>query len=679
MLKRLTSSIKPDVPKDSVPDAHDKDAAMYQQAKERSSHKPKEHKVIASTVGSSLDPVVASLKAVSATEQGKAFWDTMIAGVPVVLKTLEVFSKAHSFLAIAFVPFKCIFDQETQRRDNHKKRKFLFTKIVDIMIVLLEVKCLEKDDTRMTPDGEETITSRLTHICETMKADIEDCYETLNDQENRWVLVQFAKASSHSKDLADFAGRFTNNREELTFALHLRTAITVEEINTNVNLLRVPTTKEEEMQENMASKFSALDDLREDLQDTLKALTFFKGAHTQVTEEIMSQVWKLQGWDKTVTTSKLVLGIGHYLVEQAKRSRSSKCTSFKPAFLFSNKEMVDYMDNKRLYAVQQALDPDLCGSVSIDEVNEFTRRRPEKWRVASLCDQVQYCLEIEELFGQLLDLTTQVRAENLKCLSDYIETTRPQVSALTSAIERFECAGLENHFDDYIKAQEVELMERLDGIQFRIDSTETVSQVLDGTRIEEAIFILLALLLRRRVAKMHLGLQKQLNSNELRDDAAAIVNIVNVVEGRYVALQEQIQLSQQVSDLKFIEWLQEQVQLSQQVSDLKFIEWLSFGLFKSYLTRNVPAKPTTNDISRSPRPQVPTSGADTQLWYSFLLIDKDGSGQISASELQHALRNANWSPFHRSTVMVLMTLFDNDQHGTIDFYEFAGLWKFIED
>jgi hypothetical protein len=36
----------------------------------------------------------------------------------------------------------------------------------------------------------------------------------------------------------------------------------------------------------MADRFSALDDLREDLADTLKTLTFFKGSYTQITEEV---------------------------------------------------------------------------------------------------------------------------------------------------------------------------------------------------------------------------------------------------------------------------------------------------------------------------------------------------------------------------------------------------------
>ncbi|KAF8139115.1 hypothetical protein K438DRAFT_1638406 [Mycena galopus ATCC 62051] len=71
--------------------------------------------------------------------------------------------------------------------------------------------------------------------------------------------------------------------------------------------------------------------------------------------------------------------------------------------------------------------------------------------------------------------------------------------------------------------------------------------------------------------------------------------------------------------------------------------------------------------------------ATCRLWYSFILIDKDGSGQISANELQRALLNADWTPFHRSTVTILMTLFDKDQSGTIDFHEFAGLWRYLED
>jgi hypothetical protein len=46
-------------------------------------------------------------------------------------------------------------------------------------------------------------------------------------------------ASSWNKDLAEFAGRFATNREEIKFALDLRTAVTVEEINTKCVVLSI--------------------------------------------------------------------------------------------------------------------------------------------------------------------------------------------------------------------------------------------------------------------------------------------------------------------------------------------------------------------------------------------------------------------------------------------------------
>ena len=70
---------------------------------------------------------------------------------------------------------------------------------------------------------------------------------------------------------------------------------------------------------------------------------------------------------------------------------------------------------------------------------------------------------------------------------DYIEGTWPYVTALTSAIERYDSPApwLEEKFADYVMSQETLLKERLEKIQYDIDAMETVSIVLRGTRIEE--------------------------------------------------------------------------------------------------------------------------------------------------------------------------------------------------
>ncbi|KAJ7795642.1 hypothetical protein B0H14DRAFT_2391396, partial [Mycena olivaceomarginata] len=66
-------------------------------------------------------------------------------------------------------------------------------------------------------------------------------------------------------------------------------------------------------------------------------------------------------------------------------------------------------------------------------------------------------------------------------------------------------------------------------------------------------------------------------------------------------------------------------------------------------------------------------------WHWFLAVDEDRSGEINAEELQCALINHDSSAFDLDTVKVLMIIFDDDKNGTIDFNEFAGLRKFIEN
>jgi len=72
-------------------------------------------------------------------------------------------------------------------------------------------------------------------------------------------------------------------------------------------------------------------------------------------------------------------------------------------------------------------------------------------------------------------------------------------------------------------------------------------------------------------------------------------------------------------------------------------------------------------------------GADPQLWNWFTSVDLDRSGAITALELERALINGDWTPFDLDTIKLLMTIFDTDRNGTINFNEFSGLWKYIKD
>lgn len=79
----------------------------------------------------------------------------------------------------------------------------------------------------------------------------------------------------------------------------------------------------------------------------------------------------------------------------------------------------------------------------------------------------------------------------------------------------------------------------------------------------------------------------------------------------------------------------------------------------------------------APPQQGPPPGVSAEIWGWFRAVDADGSGQISATELQPALTNGNWKPFQLSTCHALVAMFDRDHSGTIGVQEFSTLWDYI--
>jgi uncharacterized protein YqgV (UPF0045/DUF77 family) len=77
---------------------------------------------------------------------------------------------------------------------------------------------------------------------------------------------------------------------------------------------------------------------------------------------------------------------------------------------------------------------------------------------------------------------------NTRYVNDYIEGTWQRVMALTSSIERYDSPApwLEEKFTNYVNSQEAILKERLEKIQYSIDTQETLmAVVLYGDRIEQ--------------------------------------------------------------------------------------------------------------------------------------------------------------------------------------------------
>jgi hypothetical protein len=55
--------------------------------------------------------------------------------------------------------------------------------------------------------------------------------------------------------------------------------------------------------------------------------------------------------------------------------------------------------------------------------------------------------------------------------------------------------------------------------------------------------------------------------------------------------------------------------------------------------------------------EISSSRTTSRLWNWFITVDEDRSGQITATELQRALVNGNWSAFDLDTTKMLMGIF----------------------
>ncbi|KAK6987605.1 hypothetical protein R3P38DRAFT_2574822 [Favolaschia claudopus] len=658
---------------------------------------------------------------VTANDKAKAIGNAILEGVPAMMHTLELLTEVHPFQRCFCV--QSFYLTSIKRKDNDKKRNMLFGKIKDFIMTLLEhvshisyvevysqmirLKNIPQDKRRTTPNGE-SVPNRLQAICGEMNQDIERCYNVLAAQERRSLVVKFLKASAWNEELGFYAARFTNRREELAFALSLRSVVTIEETNNKmiekfsamftpqerdmgrwielnggektvikddkkciemikyqdslsastvvtvshnrVGRLGLNTDNERKnneklladlrqeyredvkgvIQENLDS-FSKLfkmgvEDLGKNLEDKIqhvgdriiKSLQGGPHINKRIKNKIVYRVWKDQGWRGSAKTRMLVLSLRDYLVERVEQSkleqsstegdglrkRSTSKVSTAPS---PNEEahedddndpdtdiskplpddwMTCYLQVKRLRYLEQALDPDSSGFTTISEVNAFSQARPEKWSIQRWMSYwaigwqiyaTKYCVEIEELFGQMNLLKKQIAIKmpgNTRYVNDYIDYTWQYVTALTSSIERYDGqeTWLEGKFLAYIQAQERMLKDRLQKIQYKIHDLDTVALILLGDRIEGSIFILLAILLRGHVAKMHIALKQQLPHEELWDDINTVIWVVYAAWMRFVDLKEQFQ-HQEVSDLKLV------------------FQWLSCGMFKNYYEWNYWTKP----------------------------------------------------------------------------------------
>ncbi|KAJ7441736.1 hypothetical protein FB451DRAFT_117361 [Mycena latifolia] len=357
------------------------------------------------------------------------------------------------------------------------------------------------------------------------------------------------------------------------------------------------------IEENMESFSKRLDLslhlLSEDLKNDIhkegdRVIKFLKGGpHLRLKDKIMRQVWKDQGWRGSAKTRTLVLALRDYLVERNEHADNDlpPLSAISPSVPDQEEVQdpetamgvplpdnwaLDYLQVRRLRNLQQVLDPDTSGFSTISEVNAFTQSRHDGWSLPRWISYwavgwqiyaTRYSTEIDNIFAEMLLIRDKVAIQmpgNKRYINNYLSETWPFVVGLTSAIDRFEgTEWLADQFKEYIDAQETTLRSRLDRIHYDIDASDTVHEILRGEPIERSIFMLIAIIMRRHLLKMHLCLTTEMNDEEFYDDSYTVKFVVEAAWLRYNDLLD-FYKNQQIADMK------------------QNFDWFSCGLFSNY-------------------------------------------------------------------------------------------------
>lgn len=129
-------------------------------------------------------------------------------------------------------------------------------------------------------------------------------------------------------------------------------------------------------------------------------------------------------------------------------------------------------------------------SFAIKSINELRSlpRWISYWAVGWQIYATRYSTEIDGIFAEMLLVRDQVAVRmpgNKRSINNYLQETWPIVVGLTSGLERFEGTDwLAGHFKEYVDAQETAIRSRLDRIQYDIDSSDTVHEIIRGEPIE---------------------------------------------------------------------------------------------------------------------------------------------------------------------------------------------------
>ncbi|KAI0633747.1 hypothetical protein C8Q77DRAFT_1157911 [Trametes polyzona] len=238
--------------------------------------------------------------------------------------------------------------------------------------------------------------------------------------------------------------------------------------------------------------------------------TVLSGPHDRIRNQAIHEVWKEMRWRGYVKARYFILALRDFYLQHVPNALSVALPdSTVPMVAREDMWALKYVDVQYISAIAEACDEDTSGFITIQEINKFTSSRPQGWSllhwfaywaIGWRMTSTYYCRKIDALLKKMCDLLPTVRPENFEPAIWYLHSVWRPVTTLTAALERADVKADDAHwarFSEYVESEERRLEEGLKTFQYYIDDTDTLALITGPGRIEQFLFPILYLLIRR--------------------------------------------------------------------------------------------------------------------------------------------------------------------------------------
>ncbi|KAJ7140785.1 hypothetical protein C8R44DRAFT_237363 [Mycena epipterygia] len=298
------------------------------------------------------------------------------------------------------------------------------------------------------------------------------------------------------------------------------------------------------------------------------------GAHEKILDTDLQAIWKEQGWKGSVKARHFVLALNDYYTEKfsnidiavAESNAGSMAGSAPASPLMSpispavfdltlsagakhedDRWALAYINVAHLQPIQESVDDDGTGFVSIKEANEFAVSRPPGWSLLSWvalwaagwhATVTRYKNRIYKILAAMMSLLRHVKPANIQAVDTYLgglELRRVELllrstrSAESTAYNDPRLTRIADTFED---TESEKLATQLKGLLYELDDTTTLRLITGTRRIERYVYPLIFHLLKHHFEILRLACIHVLDESEFDLMTKSLATVFEAVDER---------------------------------------------------------------------------------------------------------------------------------------------------